>query len=153
MPDVHRLREAAGPLELSLADLGSHGRAGFDFAEEERSREIVGQPQSMVDELCHRVARGHLPLYAVESESGSGERNQQRHLPAQHLGAEQQQQNEGDKRSRTRIRPLGEELVAKNAAPSLTDQISHSHSSCVWVPFREATRSRNPKLPQSYHYP
>jgi hypothetical protein len=29
-------------------------------------------------------------------------------------------------------------LIAKNAAPCLTDQISHSHSSCVWVRFRDA---------------
>ena len=109
---IHGLGEAAGLLKLSAADVGSHARVGIDFAEKERGGEVVGEPEALVDQLGDGVRRRHLPLHAIDSESGGRQGDGERHRPAQDLGTEEQQQNEGGERGNGGIRPLGEELVA-----------------------------------------
>ena len=85
------------------------------------------------------VQRRHVPFHTIDAECGGRKRNRKCYLPAQDLCAEEQKQNEGEKGGNSGVRSLGEEFVAKNAAPCLMDQISHSHSSCDCVRFRGAT--------------
>ena len=71
------------------ADAGIGRRVGVDFAEKDRGGQVVGEPQALIDELGDRVGRGHAALHPIDAERERGQRNRQRHRPAQNLGPEQ----------------------------------------------------------------